>query len=125
MLDLVRTYYGDRTEGRIYLPDGSLIYTLELPDLQNQVNVSCIPEGVYILDRDHTGRHRYYRFREVPGRTDIEIHPASRTSQLLGCIAPCMKILDKVAIRSEAACDKLIELFGENSWSLRITHELV
>lgn len=121
MLDLVRDYLPDRTEGTLYLPDGSLLRTLERPDLDNQPNVSCIPEGVYIIDRDYTGKHRYYRFREVPGRTDIEIHEASRVYHLQGCIAPCMKLLDGVAIRSDVACQKLIDLFGDNSWVLRIT----
>ncbi len=34
------------------------------------------------------GRGMVYGLKDVPGRTDIELHPANLASQLEGCIAP-------------------------------------
>ena len=46
-----RTYGKFETRGSLFVLDGhELLYrckTLELPDLGNQRNVSCIPEGIY------------------------------------------------------------------------------
>lgn len=127
MLTLKRTYfdardrYGARTEGVITLPDGSEIKTLERPWKGNKPYVSCIPEGEYIVKRDHTGKHRYFAVQEVEGRSAIEIHPANTVNQLLGCIAPCLYLEKGVARHSTEACLKLIELYGENSFHLLIT----
>lgn len=120
MLLLKRTYYPDRTEGEIMLPDGQFIYALERPWLNNQVSVSCIPEGVYIIDRNTTGRFQWYEVSDVPKRTHIEIHPANRVSQLEGCIAPCMELTNGQARHSKQACDLLLKWFGDFSWTLRI-----
>ncbi|AYA64321.1 DUF5675 family protein [Alteromonas sp. RKMC-009] len=124
MLTLYRKYFPDRTESELTMPDGTKICFLERPDLNNIPFKSCIPEGVYIVDRDYTGQHQFYRLRDVEGRTDIEIHLANYVHQLAGCLAPCMKIVDGVGINSEAAMDILLEWFGDSSWILEITHEL-
>lgn len=127
MLVLKREYftakdkYGARTEGTITFPDGSEIRTLERPWKQNKAFVSCIPEGEYIVSRDHTGKHRYYAVNDVKDRSAIEIHPANTVNQLQGCIAPCLFIEKGVARHSTEACLKLIELYGEDSFHLLIT----
>ena len=123
-----RTEHKHYTSGEWYLPDGQIIYTLELPWRQNQIGKSCIPNGVYTVDRDHTGKQRWYRFRneQTAPRTHIEIHPASRLSHLKGCIAPCFDIRggsrtsDPIAVDSLKACELLLEWFGEDSFLLRI-----
>lgn len=88
MIVLERTYHADRTTGVLHAYHGVQMPTLELPWKNNRRQVSCIPEGRYHLDRDSTGRHRWFRVRdsEVAPRSAIEIHPASQTSHLLGCI---------------------------------------
>lgn len=127
MLVLKREYftskdkYGARTEGTITFPDGSEIRTLERPWKQNKAFVSCIPEGEYIVSRDHTGKYRYYAVNDVKDRSAIEIHPANTVNQLQGCIAPCLFIEKGVARHSTEACLKLVELYGENSFHLLIT----
>ena len=67
MLTLYRTYLEDRTEGEFMLPDGTMIYTLERPWLNNIAFKSCIPEGIYVIERDHTGRHQWWRVTDVEG----------------------------------------------------------
>lgn len=121
MLILKRKYFEDRTEGSIFLPDGIEISTLERPWKANQQNISCIPEGEYIVVRDHSGKFTYFAVTNVEGRTNIEMHPANRVEELNGCIAPCLYLKDGVGYHSTAACMKLIELFGNNSFHLKIT----
>ena len=120
MITLLRDYKEDRTEGRLLLPDGTELCTLELPWKENATDVSCIPEGTYLIDRDTTGKQQWFKVRDVEGRTHIEIHPASKVSQLNGCIAPCSEIVDGIAYKSTASCKILLDWFGDNSWVLSI-----
>ena len=110
MLTLKRTYFEDKTTGVLTLPDGEELSTLELIDLNNAPFVSCIPEGRYIVKRNKTGRHQWYGLARVPNRSFIEIHPATKTSHLEGCIG----------LPSAADCDKLIKWFGDHTWILEI-----
>lgn len=124
MLTLKRDYnkFPNCTAGEIALPDGEVIVTLERPWLDNKPFVSCIPEGEYIVKRDHTGRHKYFALLDVEGRSAIEIHPANHVEQLEGCIAPALKFNEDGTVwNSTAACHKLIDLFGEKAFHLLIT----
>ena len=115
MLTIKRTYHKNYTIGKLMLPDDSLFYSLELPWRNNEINVSCIPEGEYIFKRDFTGRQTYFKVLDVENRTHIEMHPARNTSQLMGCIAPCMSVKNGVAVASRSACDKLVEFYGDDT----------
>ena len=84
--ELTRSYLTERTVGQIRA-HGEVYCTLERPWVGNQPNVSCIPEGTYLVKRDETGRHQYYAIQNVQGRTHIEIHAANAPSQLMGCVA--------------------------------------
>ncbi|WP_408641203.1 DUF5675 family protein [Salinimonas marina] len=121
MLILKRTYWETHTSGTLYLPDGSLRYSLELPDKDNLPFLSCVPEGDYIVDRNTTGAHQYYSLKDVPNRSHIEIHPANRVTQLEGCIAFGKAHMDGQLFRSKDTCDELLKWFGDASWVLRIT----
>lgn len=63
--------------------------SLELPDKGNAPDVSCIPASNYIAVWTKTPKHPggVYMLQGVPKRAAIEIHPANKASQLLGCIA--------------------------------------
>jgi len=84
-LKLKREYFPNRTEGVI---EGTFrkLTTLERPWLDNQVNVSCIPEGTYTVERDKHGRHTWFKVNDVEGRTAIEIHEGYKVSHSAGCI---------------------------------------
>jgi len=97
------------------LPNGEMLFSLELPWLNNRPYVSCIPEGEYFFMRDTHGRHTYFRVLNVPGRSAIEFHPANNTSQLQGCIAPCLRIDNGIGIASRSACDKMLAFYGDES----------
>jgi hypothetical protein len=107
---LIRSYLPDRTVG-VMTHKSTRFKTIELPWLNNKVNESCIPEGTYLVNRDKTGRHRYYAIQNVTNRTYIELHIATRVSHLLGCIG--FSILGIAG---------LMEYVGDNSFTLTITH---
>lgn len=119
---LLRRYKDTHTEGKLIYPDDSFTYALERPWLDNKAYVSCIPEGTYIVYRDHHGKHQWYRLKDnmVAPRSAIEIHAANEVSQLKGCIAPCMELRDGRAYNCTDALYKLKDWFGENSFVLEI-----
>jgi hypothetical protein len=124
-----REYFKHYTRTPYTLPDGQQRYFLELPWRDNEIGKSCIPEDTYIVDRDHTGRMRYYALRneQTYPRTHIEIHPATYLRHLEGCLSPCMSIAggertsEPVAVGSIGAMNELLEWFGEDSWVLKLT----
>lgn len=128
MIEALRHYYKHYTKTTFSLPDGTELMFLELPWRDNEIGKSCIPEGQYIIDRDHTGKHRWYKFRneETAPRTYIEMHPAAYLRHLEGCLAPCFDIKggehtsEPIAVRSSEACALLLEWFGEDSWVINI-----
>lgn len=88
ILILKRLYGQDNTLGNVITEEGNiLIKTLELPDLDNEPNKSCIPEGEYICKWILSNKLGWvYRLQNVEGRTCIDIHSGNLTSQILGCL---------------------------------------
>lgn len=84
------------TFGRIFFGHNWL-YTGELPDRDNQVNISCIPKGDYqvLWTYSPAFKRMMYLVTDVDGRSGIRIHPANLMgdtskgfkSHLYGCIA--------------------------------------
>ena len=97
-----------KSNSRIKEDRAITIYTLELPYRDNQKNISCIPEGEYILrphksgtlgkcfkvysldenDKDNipiTG-DTLYKLKEVPNRSGILIHRGCELKDTRGCI---------------------------------------
>ena len=86
MITVSRAYYLNCTLGRLFT-DGFSCYTLELPYLGNEPNVSCTPEGVYDYRIAKSPRLQsdVIWIDGVKGRSSIQIHPGNYTSQILGC----------------------------------------
>lgn len=97
-----RTYTPFFTQGQLIVFDGMLMpyrcMTLELPDLGNQRNVSCIPEGEYDCEKiiRPSGKKAFW-IKDVPGRDSILIHsgnyakslnPRTKQPDTEGCILP-------------------------------------
>jgi len=81
-----KIYATTATLGRVYSPEGDLLCSsLENPWLANINNYSCIPEGVYVVERDRTGRHQYYRLN-YSERPNTEIHVGNFEKDTQGCI---------------------------------------
>lgn len=81
-----RAYFNDCTIGRMSY--GSLsFFSLELPSLNNQQNVSCIPEGEYQCEKiTSPSLGECIEIKDVEGRTYIRIHTGNYTSQIKGCV---------------------------------------
>jgi hypothetical protein len=76
------------TIGELLVEGLHFCWTLELPWKGNEHDVSCIPVGTYrvqMLPSDHFKRLMPH-VQNVPGRTAVEIHPANKVTDLLGCI---------------------------------------
>lgn len=89
-LHLIRRYHPKGTNGTLYYNGVLQCHTIELPWLHNQKQVSCIPEGEYLLKKRYSTKFGdHIVVVGVPNRSLILIHPANDASkELKGCIAP-------------------------------------
>lgn len=74
-----REYNNFQTPGRGFVMEGTIrkfmFYTLELPNLDNQKKVSCIPEGKYKATKFiHSKKGKTFIIHDVPERTEIMWH---------------------------------------------------
>lgn len=68
--------------------NGYSCVTIEREWLNNEPNLSCIPLGVYECSLYDSPKHgKVYQVKNVPNRSEIEIHIANVMQELLGCIA--------------------------------------
>ncbi|WP_018343943.1 DUF5675 family protein [Cytophaga aurantiaca] len=93
-LQLLRSYFPNGTNGELWYGGQLICHTIELPWLNNQRNISCIPEGVYKLQKRFVEKFQWHLgLYKVPNRQLILIHPANNAKlQLRGCIAPVTKL---------------------------------
>lgn len=69
--------------------------TVELPWLDNQRGISCIPEGVYNWSLYQSPAHGVVILLEdVPDRSYIEMHVANFTREIRGCFAVGLELSD-------------------------------
>lgn len=71
------------------LTDGSdnLCFTCELPWKANQVQISCIPPGVYTCQPYSSADHPdVWQVCDVPNRTAILIHTGNTENDSRGCV---------------------------------------
>ena len=99
---LCREYYEKQTQGTLNVFDedtGDLEFTckaLELPWMDNERNVSCIPEGFYdVVPRSSAKYSDHLHIKDVDGRSLILIHwgnyagsvnPRTGHSDIRGCV---------------------------------------
>ena len=115
-LELVRTYHPGGTNGMLYYNSSFQCFTIELPWLNNQHSISCIPEGRYGLSMRYTlKRGTHLLVNGVRDRALILIHPANDAlKELQGCIAPVSTLTGEgKGNLSKIAFDKLIKLVQE------------
>lgn len=111
-LTLHRLYLPDATHGLLQLDGQNISLTIELPWLNNQAYISCIPEGTYPLVHRHNERFKsHIEIRKVPHRHLILFHPANNVKyDLKGCIAPVSQIATSLwGNRSRLAMQKLLD----------------
>lgn len=118
-LTLARSYLPSKTFGLLFDDEISLV-TLERPWLNNRVNVSCIPEGVYYVNRDKEGRFKYYEVSEVEGRSGIEFHAGNFVEHSMGCILVGERFNDQGIANSNNAINELLSYIGDSNFLLNI-----
>lgn len=60
--------------------------SLENPWRDNKPNISCIPEGIYTVKKDSTGKFKYWKILNVIERENIEIHTGNKQKDTKGCL---------------------------------------
>ena len=97
-----RLYLDECTIGRVSFGKFKC-FSLELPWLENQTNISCIPAGVYTCSKRTTPkRGLHFIVNNVVGRTWILGHTGNFTSDIQGCIIVGDSIKD---INNDGVCD--------------------
>lgn len=104
---------------------GVLFSSMEREWLNNMENISCIPEGRYVVKRDYSGQQKFYKVTNVEDRTLIEFHPANKPQELKGCIALGSGFQYKNnepngLTGSRDACNALVSIMGDDDWILHI-----
>jgi hypothetical protein len=112
---LHRIYQNDCTVGVLNFGEHRC-FTLELPNNNNQQNISCIPEGQYnCVKIKSPSLGHCIEVQGVPNRTFIRIHKGNYTRQIQGCILVGEALKDINAdfvidvANSKAAFDKLMK----------------
>lgn len=133
-ITLERAYTDSATIGKMYMPSGTVFDTIELPWVNNEPSVSCIPEGTYklnkrssgVVNRSSNGKYTAgWEVTNVEGRTYIMIHIGNTVSNFQGCIGigeGLGVINDNWAIlHSAVAFDKFMrEMETSEDWQLII-----
>lgn len=139
-LELTLTRYESDEEGTFgHLTCGTQLnlHTVELPDKNNQRNVSCIPEGVYkVVPYDSPRFGSVFLVCDVKDRSFILFHSGNFAGDASkgyitnseGCILPGLKrgILEgqDAVIHSRRALEKL-KKFAPNGFTLKIVDEFM
>lgn len=120
-LELIRSYEPDGTNGELRCGGKTICFTIELPWLQNQRYISCIPEGRYELRKRFVQKFgAHLLVMDVPKRSWILIHPANDAkAQLKGCIAPVTNLIapgkgNQSRLANEKLKALVLEAFGMN-----------
>lgn len=89
-----RTYFEEGTNGALFINNRFLGFIIELPWLNNQRTISCIPEGEYTLRARSSKKFgNHLHVLDVRNRSLILMHPANNAShELQGCLAPVTQL---------------------------------
>ena len=117
------TFSKESTIGELFINGERICDTLENPYLDNQRNISCIPEGVYPvrlrLPRESATRdYLHLLVEDVENRSYILFHRGNSAKDTRGCILVGLGSQQDVVHNSVLAMDLLIKeilhLGGEN-----------
>lgn len=91
-----------------------VVHTLELPWLDNNRNISCIPEGEYevVLREEGKYANEALWIKDVPDRGGILIHIGNAPDDTEGCILPGLRVSEdgKKVLESGNAMNILLPL---------------
>ena len=117
------TFTKESTIGRLFINGESFCDTLENPWLDNQRNISCIPEGQYkvrlrLARESATREYLHLLVQDVPNRNWILFHRGNTAKDTSGCILVGNGREQDVVENSRLAMDlvikEILNLGGEN-----------
>ena len=121
---IIRDTFTDKsTIGTLYINGERFCDTLENPYLNNQRNISCIPEGSYKvrlrLPRESATRdYLHLLVQDVPNRDWILFHRGNYPSQTQGCIlvgnGRKQDIVENSRLAMDLVIKEILNLGGEN-----------
>ncbi|GMO62199.1 MAG: hypothetical protein Ta2D_08510 [Rickettsiales bacterium] len=112
-MELKRTYFKNKTTGILSCGD-NFFYTLELPYLNNQRNISCIPEGIYIVKKNFSNKFGWcFRLSNPVNRSDILIHSGNKITDTSGCILIGKSFKNDELQNSKIALKELLNLASD------------
>jgi len=120
MFRIERTEFtGGYTAGVLFFMGNPIGFTIEPPWNFNRRNVSCIPDGAYMIERVNSpSRGDCLAVLDVPDRSGILIHAGNVAAESRGCILPGTaigQINDVRAVRnSRVALSRILEIFDAN-----------
>ena len=93
------------------------VFTMENPWLDNQLNISCIPEGNYPVEIYNSPKYKeVYLLQETYTRSYIEFHVGNTVKNTKGCILPGLTVgrLNnfKAVLSSRKALKKMRSVLG-------------
>ena len=107
---LEREYFSSGTNGILSYNGDEICKTIELPWLENQRRISCIPEGTYVIRKRYSQKFKWHlKIVAVKNRDLILFHPANDAlKELNGCIAPVTTLTGEgKGIQSRVAFERL------------------
>ena len=123
LLVIRETFTDKSTIGNLYLNGEWLCDTLELPYLDNQRSISCIPKGNYKVrlryPRESATRdYLHLLVQDVPNRDYILFHRGNTAKDTSGCIlvgnGRKQDIVENSRLAMDLVMQELIYLGGEN-----------
>ena len=117
------TFTKESTIGKLFINGESFCDTLENPYINNERNISCIPEGQYkvrlrLARESATRDYLHLLVQDVPNRDFILVHIGNYPSQTQGCILVGNGRQQDVVENSRLAMDlvikEIVNLGGEN-----------
>ena len=112
-LVLKRTYAAEGINGDLEWNGTLICHTIELPWKNNERQVSCVPEGRYLMRKRYSRKYQWHlHLVNVPGRDLILVHPANDAKkELKGCIAPVTTLTSAgKGLQSRKAFEKVLQL---------------
>ena len=116
------TFTKDSTIGKLFLNGELFCETLELPYLDNQRRISCIPAGQYFVRLRYpresaTRNYLHLLVQNVPDRDYILFHIGNKPDHSQGCILVGLKRQQDFVNNSKRAMDLLMKKIIFTNWT--------
>jgi hypothetical protein len=115
------TFTANSTTGELSIDGAFVCYTLEPRSDRSEGKPYCIPAGTYPATLVYSDKNGFItpRLTDVPGFTDIEIHPGNFPSDTEGCtLVGESRGIDVVSSSRAAFADLMARLDGQQEFNV-------